>query len=571
MNRHARPLDGALPVAAILYGDEQLVASQDGVGLYDANQKSLDHQLGTVHVTTHRLIYTDAAHPQSCSLGISLAHVSQTEYYAGFLKSSPKVTLFLARADPDADDAHAQSWVCQVCSYRNPPGLGDAARACSLCGVIRDGAPPSITTVGTGPKAQELIYSGNIPSSLSSSASAIPARPQSSDPGSIACPACTFLNHPSLRSCEICSTPLDPEVIAPASRSFKSAPTSRPDTPTAILSERDSIKISFRRGGDKPFYAALKRTLIGKAWEVSIAGSADGAKRTSGASLSASNQSTDAANKAYMKSGIHRILQNVDDNAKNADETVRSALQDLEALMAKARDMVELTSSLNAKLTAQEEQRSRMVALRPELTSSSTLVNEEPEEAKFIRSSLSQLGLQTSAVTQDMVKDDKEWIEQLARELGSVLVGTRNDKGNQQAGLMRDRGIVGLDEIWGGWNRARGVALIPPETMMLCLPHLPMVTKPPIRLRTFRSGLRVLHTPEYTEASFTARLVSLMSMSGPRSTMEIAIEEGISDALTTQMMEGVEEAGEILRDEQGPGGEIRWWRNVLREYSWDAE
>ena len=256
--------------------------------------------------------------------------------------------------------------------------------------------------------------------------------------------------------------------------------------------------------------------------------------------------------------------------------------------MAKARDMVELTSSLNAKLTAQEEQRARLTALRPELASS--LVIDEPEEAKFIRSSLSQLGLQTSAVTQDMVKDDKEWIEQLAKELGSVLVGTRNDKGKEQEGLMKDRGIVGLDEIWGGWNRARGVgmsfrhdnhwsmldmytrvALIPPETMLLCLPHLPMVTKPPIRLRTFRSGLRVLHTPQYTEATFTARLVSLMSMSGPRSTMEIAMEEGISAALTTEMVESVEEAGEILRDEQGPGGEIRWWRNTLRDYTWDAD
>lgn len=152
---------------------------------------------------------------------------------------------------------------------------------------------------------------------------------------------------------------------------------------------------------------------------------------------------------------LDRILQNVDENARNADETVRSALQDLEALMAKARDMVELTSSLNAKLTAQEEQRARLTALRPDLSSSSAI--DEPEEAKFIRSSLSQLGLQTSAVTQDMVKDDKEWIEQLAKELGSMLVGTRNDKGKEQEGLMRDRGIVGLDEIWGGWNRARGV------------------------------------------------------------------------------------------------------------------
>lgn len=153
---------------------------------------------------------------------------------------------------------------------------------------------------------------------------------------------------------------------------------------------------------------------------------------------------------------IDRILHNVDENAKNTDETVRSALQDLEALMTRARDMVELTSSLNAKLTAQEEHRARLNALHPELPLPSSLID-EPEEAKFIRSSLSQLGLQTSAVTQDMVKDDKEWFEQLAKELGSVLVGGRNDKGKEQEGLMKDRGIVGLDEIWGGWNRARGV------------------------------------------------------------------------------------------------------------------
>jgi ESCRT-II complex subunit VPS36 len=28
------------------------------------------------------------------------------------------------------------------------------------------------------------------------------------------------------------------------------------------------IKLSFRKGGDKAFYAVLKRSLMGKAWEV---------------------------------------------------------------------------------------------------------------------------------------------------------------------------------------------------------------------------------------------------------------------------------------------------------------
>jgi ESCRT-II complex subunit VPS36 len=153
------------------------------------------------------------------------------------------------------------------------------------------------------------------------------------------------------------------------------------------------------------------------------------------------------------------ILQNVKEDAEAADTTLHSALRDLEALMAKAKDMVELTSSLNAKLTAQEEQRARLRTLRPELAALPATAVDEPEEAKFIRSSLSQLGLQTTAVTQDMVKDEKEWAEQLAKELGTMLVGARNDKSKGQAGLMRDRGIVGLDEIWGGWNRARGVGM----------------------------------------------------------------------------------------------------------------
>ena len=251
--------------------------------------------------------------------------------------------------------------------------------------------------------------------------------------------------------------------------------------------------------------------------------------------------------------------------------------------MAKARDMVDLASSLNAKLIAQEEQREKIRALRPDLPS---LTANEPEEAKFIRTSLSQLGLKSAAVTQDMVKDEKQWFEQLAKELGTVLIGS-----TPREGLMRDRGIVGLDEIWGGWNRARGVgtlstlllslelylrsasstfaALIPPETMLLALPHLPMVTHPPISLRTFRSGLRVLHTPEYTDVSFATRLTALIDTFGPRSTVEIATVEKITISLTSEMVESVEEAGDIVRDEN-PGGEIRWWRNIFHDYTWDG-
>jgi len=80
------------------------------------------------------------------------------------------------------------------------------------------------------------------------------------------------------------------------------------------------------------------------------------------------------------------------------------------------------------------------------------MLHELPEEAIFIRSSLAQLGLQVSnvPVTNDMITNEKNWVNELARELAEVL-----------GGMMRDRGIVALDEVWGGWNRARGVGMSP--------------------------------------------------------------------------------------------------------------
>lgn len=129
---------------------------------------------------------------------------------------------------------------------------------------------------------------------------------------------------------------------------------------------------------------------------------------------------------------------------------MRDALQDLEALMVKAKDMVKLAAELNEKLTAATAS-----------SSSSTIVAgaaaglAEPEEATFIRSSLSQLGMQiaNTPVTLDMMSDERKWLDELARELTRVLQGTPGGGG----GLMKERGIIALDEVWGGWNRARGV------------------------------------------------------------------------------------------------------------------
>ncbi|KAF8200218.1 vacuolar protein sorting-associated protein 36 [Pholiota molesta] len=574
LRRYTRSVDGTIPIQALLYNDEELFASQESVGIYDGSQKSPDHQNGTVHITSHRLFYIDAHRPGARSFELDLSCIIQTEYYAGLFKSSPKVTCHLtgdpvASGSTDTGGAHAQfdSWECEVCAYRNPPGLSPtAARICALCGVPRTAVPTPTTSVSSN------HLSSSLPSSvLSSSPNLAPPIPLSAGgyKQAIPCPACTFLNHPYLRSCEICATDL-PQVTG----AYRSAPSSRPVTPDPDDDDASAkmIKVSFRRGGEKHLYAVLKRSLKSKAWEGS------GPQPTS---LAAANDTDSGYGTMTGRSGISGILRTVENSAKGRETHMNDALQDLEALMVKAKDMVKLAAELNEKLSAAAATAAQRGA---DSMYGQSLTVAEPEEATFIRSSLSQLGLQiaNTPVTLDMMENERAWYNELARELARVLQGPAHaNRGDIiTSGMMKDRGIIALDEVWGGWNRARGVALIPPSTFLQVLPHLPAHTSPTIRHRAFESGLNVLHTPPYSAAAFASRLSSYLLMSGPRTTLEVSEEEHLTVALVSEMIDAAEQDGGVCRDdssaaivggEVGTGVEVRWWTNIFVGYVWDGQ
>lgn len=608
LRRYTVSVDGTIPVSALLYNDEELLASQDGVGIYDGLQKAPDHQLGTVYVSTHRLFFVHSQNPALYSFTMNLLHVMRTTYYTGLFKSSPKVSLFL-----DADTVLPlnttsgqriepfESWECEVCSHRNPPGLSPtAARICALCGV-----PRSVSAGSTAPEPSSHSKSSFPPlsessyTSLSSSSSPGPPTPPSTndDSDGIVCPACTFLNHPSLRACEMCTTAL-PNIKHTGSVRAKSAPSSRPVSPVGDDLDPANllIKLSFRKGGDKLFYNVLRRALKSQAWEGKRIGQT---ARNGASSLSVSSSNYGPTSVATRRSGIDGILRNIEESAQNTKTDLNDALKDLEALMMKAKALIHLAGELNEKLTASSTTTTTSTLTSPfsavssqsatgtqssSLFSTNTLVpSTEPEEAKFIRSSLAQLGLQMSnaPVTLDMIRDERKWIEELARELARVLQGSPDDiPGRKSVGIMKERGVIGLDEVWGGWNRARGVALIPPSTFLQVLPHLPAYTSPTIRSRVFKSGLSVLHTPLYTHASFTAQMVGYLALSGPMTTSQVAHEENITIGLADEMIAAIEADGVICRDDErsaikgggsGTASEVRWSRNLFSEYIWDGQ
>ena len=252
--------------------------------------------------------------------------------------------------------------------------------------------------------------------------------------------------------------------------------------------------------------------------------------------------------------------------------------------------MVKLAEDLNERLTAASR------------NSSDSVEPLEPEEASFVRSSLGQLGvtLKNTAVTADMTDDERNYLDNLARELAGVLQGRENPRQREGgAGIMKDKGIIGLDEVWGRWNRARGVgaypsssfrevvhfranhvlALISPETTLKALDYLPAHTLPPIRTRKLTSGLRVLHSPAYTVPAFATRLVGMLVDAGPWTTTQIASAEQLTVGLIEELITEVEERGDIVRDDpravddkaSSVGIDIRWWANGFLGYTWDGQ
>lgn len=250
-----------------------------------SDNKVAEYQSLSVHLTTHRLILLpDPAYfPPSKSshapnLQVQLRYVRQTEFYNGFMRSSPKITLSLGPSPtaplPDQQSANVEtSWTCGVCGYVNGIQGVDGVKGskCGLCGVgymtARSISTPVTRTGSPAPMVpvSRASTDDTRPPNVVASETAPVATAASRE---IACPACTFLNHPSLTTCEICSTPL-PKRQTPRPERQQSAPS--PDTPSSggASATSEVTRLSFRDGKttSSEAYRRLKNVLSDKAWE----------------------------------------------------------------------------------------------------------------------------------------------------------------------------------------------------------------------------------------------------------------------------------------------------------------
>jgi ESCRT-II complex subunit VPS36 len=379
---------------------------------------------------------------------------------------------------------------------------------------------------------------------------------------SVTCPRCTFHNHPSLVTCEVCGAPLLSSESLRSTRDNSSI--TRDESPGPRLersaldevTEPESIKFSFRAGGEKIFYERLKGALIQRKWLLRNAPpipkplqfpslDRDGSEPSPSRESFARPQSTSV--------GIAGLEQRGLQSRKNNEVVIGSAFEDLEALMASAKDIVALAERL-ASETGQD-------------------TGVESGQAKEVFSeSAAALGMVT---TKDLLggSSDSLYVSELSRNLAEYLTDDRKGV------LKGEGGIMSLVDLWAVFNRSRnGVELVSPSDFGKAA-RLWEELRLPVRLRRFRSGLLVVQRSDWNDEKVISQLKAWLrelhhSQSPPVgvdctrfghgvTAQEAARRFGWSIGVAGEELEMAEEKGVLCREEGIEG--LKFWENHLLE------
>ncbi|KAK0744954.1 EAP30/Vps36 family-domain-containing protein [Apiosordaria backusii] len=597
--------------------DEDLLFVQDNVGLYEGKFKLPNQQNGQVYLTSHRICYVDKAEPRKYSVALDLKDVERYEFYAGFLKSSPKVTLIpkaikrssLQHRSPahvsvpsrsgNSSPAHRQdgalrvspveptpmstaTWVCTICSFSNPvPSNFDPTTVnahtplppCLACGikptlthVLKAAISNASTRQPSSPALQTpLPVRPKQMSGLTSSQSpGLTTPPKSSDPdASFHCPRCTFANHPSLLSCEICGAPLISNDI-PANLTQSSRPDTESPGPflnsiapaPAGLENPENIKLSFRGGGEKIFYERLKGCMIQRKWLLQNAPPIPKSSRA-GEDSNGVHGDPGAPEQERQRpkiGGIAGLERQTQAMRKNNEIVIGNAFEDLEALMASAKEIVALAERFAKQVKGASG-------------------GSSASENALLAESASQLGLIT---TKDIVGStsggDSLYLSELARTLAEFLTDDRRGV------LKKAGGVISLVDLWAMFNRARGgVELVSPADFEKAA-NLWEKLELPVRLRVFKSGVKVVQGKDRTDESTVRALLAWMKdlhefpperevpwdwheFGRGVTARDVAERFGWSIGVAEEELEMAEERGVLCREEGIEG--LKFWENFI--------
>ena len=534
---------------------------------------------------------------------------------AGFLKSSPKITLYpkvLRRsvipnnaqfafsdsqvlsnygsrnsspAPPGSGPSHATlhrssspstksvTWICTICSQSNQlPPYFDVSTAnaytqlspCAMCGVKpalahvlkaavsnASGRHPAISNQALTQQLKESHQQDRdatgAPASMLSTNGMLGSRFQ--------CPRCTFLNHPCLPDCELCGASL---TFTQSSQQDLVSTVRRPESPGPIL--RDSafdidhstecVKFSFHAGGEKVFHERLKGAMQQRKWLLHNAPPIPKPDHLVGETSGSSGQIGRPTSDRMKSVGIAGLERRGKELRRNNEIVIGDAFEDLETLMASAKEIIALADSFANKS-----------------------VDGSSEASAILQESATALGMVTTkAMLGSNASSETLYLSELSRNLAEYL--TDDSKGV----LRQEGGIMSLVDLWAVFNRARGgFELISPLDFAKAA-HLWEKLGLPVRLRGFKNGLLVVQRHDRTDDNTISQLLAWLQelhVNPPLGDMhwdweafgrgvtahEVGQKFGWSIGVATEELGMAEERGMLCREEGVEG--VRFWENFI--------
>ena len=344
----------------------------------------------------------------------------------------------------------------------------------------------------------------------------------------------------------------------------------RPESPGPTLdgfnpgldSDMECVKFSFHAGGDKIFNERLKSAMVQQKWLLQNAPLLPDSYQSSSSgqpNIVDSNGIVRPQAERARTVGIAGLERQGLELRKKNEAVIGSAFEDLDALMASAKEIIALAESFSKKSDDGSTEANQLIA----------------ESAKALDMVTTKDMLGSSAGSESL------YLSEMSRNLAEYL--TDDTKGI----LRKEGGIMSLVDLWAVFNRARGGVELTSPMEFEKAARLWEKLKLPVRLRQFKNGLLVVQQADRTDDKTIAQLLSWLHElhhTPPSSddvnwdyetfgrgitAQEAAQRFGWSVGVASEELEMAEEKGALCREEGVEG--LRFWENWIVDYNDDDD
>ncbi|KAJ2724224.1 Vacuolar protein-sorting-associated protein 36 [Coemansia sp. Benny D115] len=544
----------------LLENNEKIICMQHKVGLYQGSERDIDHDCGSVYLTSRRLFYVDQLRPRENSLSLDLTVIDRCTFHTGFLYSSSKIHLYLKQIRQPKNKAASKparynwessystaaateaasgsvrglvnrapasaDWKCTICDNINRGGA-----KCVLCGVPRQGGESESAARAEEPNESFSLVDAD-----------------ALQEETLRCPVCTFDNHQSMARCEMCDAELTKPPATEPQQTRGSEQSSGDNSSGGSSGDPLLIKLSFRGGGGSGFYASLKDAVSNSSWLVVGMDALPNEPTPPPLQKPLASHMSQLSSQSIMRDrptagGISTIVSTAHQTERARDVTLRSAFSDLDALTEKANELVSMAEHIATQLNSPAASKLRRHGMGEEESEEDT-----EQRAHAFRQYLLDLGID-SPVTRDSA--GTMFHDELARELCDYLENYVSQSG----------GTVALVDAYCLYNRAREFSLVYPSDFVQACEKFEALGLP-LRLRAYPSGLLALEdASSASDDVIIGRVRQYVGSFGPITASDLAAIEDCPLTLAEERLWLCERVGTLCRDESAEG--TRFYANAF--------